>query len=244
MRLLEEGCATELAPEAVGTHLVRDGLVMIRDGSIEEVRAFLVGWTVPVSHPHDQIVGLTIITPRSQPGGIDGVAGFTEACLAPHTDRSMQSHPPSLLITVMISPSVSGGHTVLVDGARVLAGLRRSFDAATISGLRLRRVDGATAPIVWTSGGLTKVRFRDDSVAVPYSATGQQEVVDELRNLISMATRSLRLRPGEGYLLHNHRYLHGRSAFSGSRRLARMLAVVNSEHPCSWLNEGFRVAHS
>jgi hypothetical protein len=226
----------------VGDYVARDGLVMIRQGSVEGVRALLAGWTEPVRHPHDREAGLTIVTPQPTPDGFEGLTGFTRARLAPHTDRSLQPEPPSLLAAVMISPAVSGGHALLVDGAQVLAGLRRSFTHATIGNLRLQPADGNAVPVVLASNGLARIRFRDDRIAVPASASDDQQVVDALRDLVAAATTSVRLGPGDGYIVHNHRYLHGRSSFAGDRRLGRMLAKVG-RHRLAWLNQGFRIAY-
>ena len=100
-----------------------------------------------------------------------------------------------------------------------------------------------SAPVADISGGLARLRFRDDHVAGPHSTVGRPDALAELRRLISMATTSIDLASGDGYLVHNHRILHGRSVFAGSRRLARILARVNDDHPYTWLNRGFRVAN-
>lgn len=88
--------------------------------------------------------------------------------------------------------------------------------------------------------GWTKIRFRDDPLATPWT-DGDRDIVAALRESISVATRSLPLSAGDGYILHNHRYLHGRSSFAGHRQLVRMLASVTCAR-LSWLNQGFRVA--
>jgi hypothetical protein len=106
----------------------------------------------------------------------------------------------------------------------------------------LQPADGNTVPVILASNGLARIRFRDDRIAVPASASDDQQVVDALRDLVSAATISVRLGPGDGYIVHNHRYLHGRSSFAGDRRLGRMLARVG-RHRLAWLNQGFRVAY-
>jgi hypothetical protein len=184
-----------------------------------------------------------MVAPRPESGDVEGLAGFTRARLPPHTDRSLQPDPPSLLAAVMISPAVSGGQASLVDGAQVLAELRRTFAPATISSLRLRGADGLTVPVMWISDGLAKIRFRDDRVAAPYCTTGDRAALDGLRDLISASATSVPLGPGDGYVLHNHRYLHGRLSFTGDRLLARMLAKVSGCHRLAWLNKGFPVAN-
>ena len=173
--------------------------------------------------------------------GVDGLAGFTRTALGLHTDRSLEADAPSLLATMVISPAARGGHTLLVDGAQVLTELRRYFPLLAItSHLRLRTRDGTMIPVVEMLDGFVKMRFRDDKVAAPVGATGERAILDALRALVSTAAK-LRQDAGCGYILHNHRYLHGRSSFAGGRLLVRMLARVSDGHALSWLNKGFRV---
>jgi hypothetical protein len=141
----------------------------------------------------------------------------------------------------MLSPGIRGGEALLVDGAGVLAVLERSFGRGAVASLRLRTKDGTTLPVVERFEGLARIRFRSDLVASVYSDTGDRSVLEAWRALLSRPA-PLRLGVGDGYLVHNHRYLHGRSSFTGPRRLARMLARVSEGHELSWLNRGFRVA--
>lgn len=241
MRLLDATGDAELTWEGVADHLASQGLVLIRQGSVGAVQALLAGWTGPATHPHDNHPGLTVITPDRRGRGTADNAGFTRSPLLPHTDRSLQPEPPSVLAAVMISPSAIGGQTLLADGAGVLTALRYSHPPAVVDHLCLRTANGETAPIITIRAGLVKIRFRDDQMAAPWSAGGDQRVVATLRDSISAATTSLPLSAGDGYLLHNHRYLHGRSGFAGHRQVARMLAMVTRDR-LTWLNHGFRVA--
>ncbi|MFJ8582232.1 TauD/TfdA family dioxygenase [Micromonospora sp. NPDC093277] len=245
MRLLAAGCAADIDADRVPSALARDGLVFIRQGSVDGVRELLSHWTEPVSHPHQSSDGLTVIVPRHR--SVDGAndAGFSAAALPPHTDRSMVARPPSVLATVMVVPALTGGESVLVDGARVLALLRREFDDGVIAGLRLGpRGSGNGPPLIELRGRLARFRYRDDQIGSPHSASGRKDVLAALRRLVVATRSSLRLAPGDGYLVHNHRVLHGRTAFSGSRRLVRLLAEVEDGHPYTWLNRGFRLADS
>nr|WP_167666774.1 TauD/TfdA family dioxygenase [Micromonospora narathiwatensis] len=225
--------------------LARDGLVFIRQGSIGGVRELLDHWTEPVSHPHQSTDGLTVIVPRHRSVDGENEAGFSAAGLSPHTDRSLVARPPSVLATVMVVPALTGGESVLVDGARVLALLRRDFDDGVIAGLRLRpRSGGNGPPLIELRGRLARLRYRDDQIGSPHSLSGREDVLAALRRLIAATRNRFRLADGDGYLVHNHRVLHGRTAFSGSRRLVRLLAEVEGGHPYAWLNRGFRLADS
>ncbi|MDG4839847.1 TauD/TfdA family dioxygenase [Micromonospora sp. WMMD967] len=245
MRLLEAGRETEVSPDLVPGALAHDGVVLIRQGSIAEVRALLDRWTVPVDHPHQVAEGLTVIAPRIRTDEQDNEAGFTDLALSPHTDRSLHARPPSVLATLMLTPARAGGSATLVDGAQVLALVRQCAEDSEIAGLRLRTATGRPGPAVVEIGGShARIRYRDDRIAGPYSTDGRTDVVVAIRRLIAETAQTLHLDAGDGYLVHNHRFLHGRTAFTGDRSLVRFLARVTSDHPYAWLNRGFSIASS
>ena len=143
-----------------------------------------------------------------------------------------------MLAAVLVTPAATGGHALLADGAAVLATLLRTHGASAVSKLRLCTADGVTVPIVATCGGLTRIRFRDDRLAAPCSVDGDEGLVTALRQAVAAATWSLPLAEGDGYLIHNLRYLHGRTSFTGNRKLVRLLATVRASR-LAWLNQGF-----
>ncbi|MGA4727714.1 TauD/TfdA family dioxygenase [Micromonospora taraxaci] len=245
MLLVEAGYEVEVSPDLLPVTLARDGVVLIQQGSVAEVRALLDRWTVPVDHPHQVADGLTVIAPHVRANDGDNEAGFTDLSLTPHTDRSLHAQPPSLLATLMLTPARAGGSATLVDGARVLRIVRHRAEDAAIAGLRLRTTTSQPdPPVVEFIPGHARIRYRDDRIADPYSPDGRTDLVADLRRLIFETARSLHLGAGDGYLVHNHRFLHGRTAFTGDRSLARLLARVNSDHPYAWLNRGFSIASS
>ncbi|WFE53625.1 TauD/TfdA family dioxygenase [Micromonospora sp. WMMD1155] len=245
MLLVEARHEVEVRPESVPATLARDGVVLIQQGSVAEVAELLDGWTVPVDHPHQVADGLTVITPRIHSGAADNEAGFTDLPLSPHTDRSLHKQPPSVLATLMLAPARAGGSATLVDAAQVLMILRRRAEDAAIARLRLKTTAGQLGPpVVEFTSGHARIRYRDDRIAHPHSTDRHTDLVADLRRLITETVRSLHLGEGDGYLVHNHRFLHGRTAFTGDRSLVRFLARVNSDHPYTWLNRGFSIASS
>ncbi|MEU1245517.1 hypothetical protein ACWD8I_02200 [Micromonospora arida] len=245
MRLMEAGREAEVSPDLLPGALARDGVVLIRQGSIAEVRSLLDRWTVTVDHPHEVADGLTLIVPRLCTDEGDNEAGFTDLALSPHTDRSLHAQPSSVLATLMLTPARAGGSATLVDGARVLALVRRLTGDTEIAGLRLKTATGRPGPAVVEIGaGHARIRYRDDRIAGPYSTDGRTDLVVAIRRLIAETAQTLHLGAGDGYLVHNHRFLHGRTAFTGERSLVRFLARVNSDHPYAWLNRGFSIASS
>ncbi|MFE9914102.1 TauD/TfdA family dioxygenase [Micromonospora sp. NPDC005553] len=245
MLLVEAGCEVEVSPDLLPLTLARDGIVLIQQGSVAEVQALLDRWTVPFDHPHQVADGLTVIAPRVRANDGDNEAGFTDLPLSPHTDRSLHVQPPSVLATLMLAPARAGGCATLVDGARVLTLIRRRADDTAIARLRLRTTSGQSGPpVVEFIPGYAHIRYRDDRIAGPHSTDGHTDLVADLRRLISDTARSLHLDAGDGYLVHNHRFLHGRTAFTGDRSLVRFLARVDSDHSYAWLNRGFSIASS
>lgn len=105
--------------------------------------------------------------------------------------------------------------------------------------LWLHAADGKCWPVIETTRGVVRVRFRDDDMAQPVRAGVRGHVL--LARLRALAARPvvLGLGEGEGYLVHNHRVLHGRTSFLGYRRVVRLLANVRPEHRFAWLNDGF-----
>lgn len=228
--------------ETVADRLTTDGLIMLHHADVPGVRQLLATWTRLARHPDDREPGLTVIEPRAELAQKDGMAGFGRATLLPHTDRSLDSDPPSLLASVMIRPAKRGGEVLLVDGAKVLSELVDVFGFAVVAELRLRSRYQEIFPVIGLQDGLARIRFRSDELADLDEGNDCREIVAAWRRLVSAATR-VRFRAGDGYLLHNHRYLHGRLGYAGPRRLARLLATVADGHRLSWLNRGFRCDH-
>ncbi|GAB3934463.1 hypothetical protein GCM10027614_07520 [Micromonospora vulcania] len=78
MLLVEAEHEVEVNPDLLPATLARDGVVLIEQGTVAEVRALLDRWTVPVDHPHQVADGLTVIAPRVRSDVSDNEAGFTD----------------------------------------------------------------------------------------------------------------------------------------------------------------------
>ena len=70
------------------------------------------------------------------------------------------------------------------------------------------------------------IRFRFDG-GIQLSAS-MVESFSKLREIIYQNALVVSLQLGQGYILDNHRYLHGRTSFSGSRELLRALVDIPS----------------
>jgi hypothetical protein len=72
-----------------------------------------------------------------------------------------------------------------------------------------------------TVDGRFRVRLRLDRLGYfNYELTPHLPALFEA---ISLSTFSLHLQEGEGYIIDNYRYFHGRRAFRGCRRMLRLL---------------------
>ena len=117
-------CGAELSDaSAVGEQLARDGLVMIREGGVREIREFLTGWTVAFSHPHDLDPGLTIVTPRPREAEDESLAGFGRSSLVPQWRlyESGTGWPGSIEDSALRASNRGPSHRGDVDQVRALS---------------------------------------------------------------------------------------------------------------------------
>lgn len=85
-------------------------------------------------------------------------------------------------------------------------------------------------PIYDETTGLFRFRF-DDSIHLSASLVA---LFPRLFKILYRNAFAVELQQGQGYLLDNHRFLHGRTAFTGSRELLR--ALVNFPPPQPTIN--------
>ncbi|WP_424852511.1 TauD/TfdA family dioxygenase [Streptomyces sp. SAI-170] len=180
-----------------------------------------------VPHPHSGPDGLTAIQDTGMHAHRAGLAGFGRGDLQAHTERAGVPNPPRLMLLVCLQPATEGGDVLLADGRDVLARLVADDRAAAVALAQTRTAyfgAGAGHPSqVFTvrPDGLISVRLRQDGLARwsplvhPY--------LPALRRAVGDCQLRLRLAPGQGYLLDNHRWLHARTGFTGRRLCVRAL---------------------
>ncbi|MEU8637685.1 TauD/TfdA family dioxygenase [Amycolatopsis sp. NPDC048633] len=180
-----------------------------------------------VPHRDSTGSGLTVITDRGDTRPSAGQAGFSRHALAPHSDCSDLPRPPLLVAMTCIRPAVRGGDCVLVDGRAVHDELATSAPEA-LADLSARRgaYFGGAAGIVGNvfepgPSGLVGIRLRRDELARFAPQTQRRLAV--LARIIERHTVTVPTRAGSGYVVNNHRWLHGRTAFTGARRMHRAL---------------------
>ncbi|WP_280495844.1 TauD/TfdA family dioxygenase [Nocardia farcinica] len=184
--------------------------------------------------------GVTTVMHRGGLAGRAGFQGFSTGALAPHTDRSGVSGPPALLLLACGRKGSSGGECTAIDGRAVYADLLHIDPCAAQALSKPRTVlfGGAAGYLgsifEHTPGGRVRVRYRQDQLAQFSPELARH--LPSLGDAIERHTMWFALEPGEGYVLHNHRWLHGRTAYTGDRVMYRLSV---DPHPYLAIPSGF-----
>jgi hypothetical protein len=134
-----------------------------------------------------------------------------------------------------MQPADTGGHIQLVDGCSLYQAIAET-DPTMLAALLAPRsayFGGATGHLGTVfhriDAGRLTVRLRlDDQIVF---APDLRRHVDRLRSLVRELTVAVVTREGNGYVLLNDRWLHGRSRFTGPRRMLRLIGDVQSGIP-------------
>jgi alpha-ketoglutarate-dependent taurine dioxygenase len=228
------GPLAEHVVDVLVSDLASTGLAMVEGVDDERTLLWLAG-SLAVVAPHRDGApnGITLLADRGRVAGHGGLAGFGAGALAAHTDRSSLPEPPGLLIVVCRASGRTGGESILADGQAVYADLAR-HSPGTLAALSVPRsvLFGGTAGhlgsvITHRPDGRVSLRLRWDSLA--RFSPGVSRVLPDLRAAVDRHTVEIALRPGQGYVIDNHRWLHGRRAFTGSRAVYRVLGDPHVE---------------
>ncbi|MEU8895016.1 TauD/TfdA family dioxygenase [Nocardia sp. NPDC048505] len=211
----------------VAAQLAACGLAMIEG---IRTRAQLLTFAASLGHvvPHrdSNPDGVTTLMHRGVVAGRAGFEGFGKGALPPHTDRSGIPEPPALLLVVCGRKGSSGGECIAIDGSAVYVEMMlMNPDAAqALSQPRTVLFGGAAGYLgsifEHTADGRIRVRYRRDELAK--FSPGLARWLPALDDAIEHHTTKFVLEPGQGYVLHNHRWLHGRAAFTGERVMYRL----------------------
>ncbi|WP_433729887.1 TauD/TfdA family dioxygenase [Nocardia sp. CA-129566] len=211
----------------IAAQLAADGLALIEG---IRTRAQLVTLGASLGHivPHRDSGpdGVTTLMHRGGFAGRAGFEGFGKGALPPHTDRSGMPEPPALLLVACGRKGSSGGGCVAIDGYAVYVEMMLTNPEATqaLSQPRTVLFGGAAGHLgsifEHTPDGRIRVRYRRDELA--RFSPELARWLPALSDAIERHTTTFVLEPGQGYVLHNHRWLHGRSAFTGERVMYRL----------------------
>ena len=182
--------------------------------------------------------GVTVITDTQTTD--PGYAAFTDAELIPHTDGTSLPDPPGLLLLTCQQPASQGGSTLLADAARITTTLAGQHPAAlrTLSAPRAAcfgAPGGYLGPICELAGpGRARIRLRLDDLAM--FSIDATPVIPLLRAVITQHVHAIQLRTGQGLLVSNTRWLHGRDRYTGPRV---MLRILGDPRPGTGIQPGF-----
>jgi len=219
---------------------LRDRGLVTFDGLTDRAALVAVARQLMAIRPHRDagLDGVTMITGTGT--RTSGYAAFTDAELIPHTDGSGVPDPPGLVLLACQQPADEGGTTLVADGERIIGTLAEQHPAA------LRSLAAPQAAFFGAAGGYlgsvcesagpgrTSIRLRLDDLA--WFSAEATTAIPFLRAAIAQHLETFRLRPGQGILLSNTRWLHGRGRFSGCRV---MLRVVGDPLPGAGVMPGF-----
>ncbi|MEV0778601.1 TauD/TfdA family dioxygenase [Streptomyces sp. NPDC050433] len=211
------------APAQFAQQLRESGLVTL-DGLATRDAVWSFASRVMTISPHrdSDPDGLTTIRDSPRHAGRPGFAGLGNGQLDPHTERSSLPSPPRLMLLVCSRTADRGGECLLTDGRRVHADLLHKEGGEAADALSQARTayfgagDGHASQVLSSHrDGRVSIRLRFDALA-RWSPIVQPHL-SRLRAAALSHQQSLRLKPGQGYLLDNQRWLHARSAFVGDR---------------------------
>jgi hypothetical protein len=160
-----------------------------------------------------------------------------------HTDGTFLPRPPDVAALLCLSSAQSGGETILIDGRELIAELRsRNPDAVAILSRdhpfdclgQLPGYETRRQPIFTESGRGFVLRYLRKYIEQGYAKTGKDvpagltDALDQLDALASDEARqdAVRLARGQMLVFDNHRFLHGRRAFSEAKGRRRRLRRI------------------
>ena len=165
--------------------------------------------------------------------GYDGKLGFTQDGLIPHTDRSGAQVPPNILAFWIESQAAISGASLFVDGFVLFEEISYRFPAELAV---LCRQNSAVfksengyfeSSIFSVAGESLSIRFRFDQMI--FLSPDAAKAVEVMLRVIRELSLVKRLSAGQGYLIDNMRWLHGRTHFVGARSAYRLLLSMGNE---------------
>ncbi|KAL5360944.1 Clavaminate synthase-like protein [Aspergillus floccosus] len=146
-----------------------------------------------------------------------------------HTAHSGWDHPPRVLMSALQTKSTTGGESIFVDTKLVIKTIKEQNPSLYIfitspKHISFRTDEGqfVPRPIYDEQADLFRFRFDD---GIQFSASENSRAF-ELLDTMSRNAFYVSLEPGQGYVIDNHRFLHGQTSTSGPRELLRVLINI------------------
>ncbi len=219
----------EYAEKQIERALLWDG--MITFDAIHSTRELLrlcrqIGTIV--KHRDADENGITRIVKRSIEQSITSYQAFTDSHLTLHTDGTSMPDPAPLIVLWCAQPAEEGGASLFVDGKQIYQLLLKAYPQVleALSTPASAIFAGSTTPIYSSvfetlADGTVSIRFRYDSFG--YYSVPVCVALPVFLNLLNQYKISFPLQKHQGYIIHNRRWLHGRTAFQGAREVYRVL---------------------
>lgn len=223
----------DYAEEQMIDALLRDGILTF--DAIQSTRELLYLCNklgTIVNHRDANEVGLTQIVKWSNIQPINSYQAFTASHLTLHTDGSSIPNPAHLIVLWCAQPAEEGGISLLADGKHIYQILAKEYpnvlQALTTPNSAIFL--GQIAPLYSSvfsvlENGNIYLRFRYDDLG--YYSASVIAILPTFLEILKRSTISLTLKKGQGYIIQNGRWLHGRTAFQGEREMYR--ALVNPD---------------
>lgn len=208
--------------------LETQGLVRFSADSSEDLHRTVKSIGRIVHHRDANDDGFTVVEYNEKMNGVPGYRGMGHEWLAAHTDSSGVNSPPRGMALACEESAGSGGESLLVDGYRVYEALNSRYPEAARAlsepdSIIFRSGDEMHCGSVFSYDGSGRllVRFRSDEHG--YFSGEVLQWLGIVHKIIASHSTSISLSPGEGYIVDNHRFLHGRNSFDGTRKMLRVL---------------------
>lgn len=134
-------------------------------------------------------------------------------------------------MSTLKSKSIDGGESLLADTSLILNEVKKRGDGlyellTDAKNSSFRSDDGVFVPrpIFDEKSGMFRFRFDDGIQISPALVLRFQQMYD----IFYHNSFAIGLQEGQGYFLNNHKFMHGRTSFTGSRELLRALVHLPS----------------
>ena len=195
----------------------------------------------PIKHRDANQNGVITLRPRDEEQQ-ETFKGYTRKEQYLHTDGPIVSNPADVVVLYCDLPAIKGGESTFVDGKNLFYRLaeedpellRALMDSD--AGIFGEPPNDVQIKPVFRSYDFNRlgICFRNDKL-VTYSKIIQDKF-DYLIETINGLTTHVKLNAGEGYIVNNNRFIHGRRSFTGDRIIHR---VQLHSYPSNHIPLGF-----
>lgn len=215
--------------------LAEDGLAFFKFDDQNDVANRVKTLGEVLRHPDSPDQDFTPIISTGVADYLPGQRGFSTRDLVPHTDQATRERPPELLSFLCLDRAKVGGASVMIDGKAVFDHLAyqhpqflsQLMDPSSV----YHRYEDSFSPIpIFDRLNERDVLLRARFDELSYANSQLWDAMITLKHIMSDLTLRYELQSGEGYILQNTRWLHGRESFSGRRSCLRLLMHASNEH--------------